>query len=252
MNSGFSLKALIISIVVGTIIIIFFSWASGNQFDTSLFPVLAMLTGFIITGFTIAIISKGITIIEPALGSIIVAGITYFILPSLQIKGFTEITQDSDWIIILMNGVVLTFLGAWLGEMFQHGEIVKEESSSISFNWGWVFAGTVFGILICMIISIIVNLIFGIEPLYFIIPFFAGLFFTGIMVGLKSPGITIMEAGLAGFLTITILTSIVRLTLVTEIEYEYIFGGLILGYIVSMLGGFAGEKIQSGKEKKTN
>jgi hypothetical protein len=70
------------------------------------------------------------------------------------------------------------------------------------------------------------------------------------MVGLKSPGITIKEAGLSGFLTITILISIVRLTLVTEIEFEYIFLGLILGFIVSMLGGIAGEKLQSGKEKK--
>ncbi|MCL5990576.1 MAG: hypothetical protein M1419_00540, partial [Bacteroidetes bacterium] len=172
-----------------------------------------------------------------------------FVLPSLQINGFNDITQDSDWIIILMNGVVLTFLGAWLGEMFQHGEIQMEENKSISFNWSWVFAGTVFGFLVSIIIAVIVNLIVGDEPFYFIIPFFVGLFFTGIMVGLKSPGITIKEAGLSGFITITILTSVVRLTLVTEIEFEYIFLGLVLGYIVAMLGGIVGEKMQSRKEK---
>ncbi|TAL69976.1 MAG: hypothetical protein EPN82_04995 [Bacteroidetes bacterium] len=249
MNSGFNLKSLLVSIVVGIIVVLFFSWASGSRFDTSLFPVLAMLTGFIITGFIIAIITKGVTIIEPALGSIIVASITYFILPTLKIKGFAEINQDSDWIIILMNAVVLTFLGAWLGEMFQHGELTKEDNKALSFNWGWVFAGTIFGILISIIIAIVVNLIVGNEPFYFIIPFFIGLFFTGIMVGLKSPGITIKEAGLSGFLTITILISIVRLTLVTEIEFEYIILGLVLGYVVAMLGGLAGEKIQSGKEK---
>lgn len=250
MSSGFNVKALLVSIIVGTIVVLLFSWASGSQFDKSLFPVLAMLSGFIITGFIIGIITKGITIIEPGLGSIIVASITYFVLPSLQINGFNDITQDSDWIIILMNGVVLTFLGAWLGEMFQHGEIQKEDDKSISFNWGWVFAGTIFGILTCIIIAVIVNLIVGDEPSYFIIPFFVGLFFTGLMVGLKSPGITINEAGLSGFLTITILTSIVRLTLVTEIEFEYIILALVLGYIVAMLGGFAGEKMQSRKEKK--
>jgi hypothetical protein len=250
MSSGFNVKALLVSILVGTIVVLLFSWASGSQFDTSLFPVLAMLSGFIITGFIIGIITKGITIIEPGLGSIIVASITYFVLPSLQIEGFKEISQDTDWIIILMNGVVLTFIGAWLGEMFQHGDLVKDDSKSLSFNWSWVFAGTVFGVSVSIIIAIIIDFIFGHNPFYFMIPFFVNLFFTGIMVGLKSPGVTIKEAGLSGFLTITILISIVRLTLVTEIEFEYIILGLILGYVVAMLGGFAGEKIQSRKEKK--
>ena len=248
MNSGFNVKALFISILVGSILVIFFSWASGSRFDTSLFPVLAMLSGFIITGFIIGIISKGVTILEPGLGSIIVAAVTYFVIPSLNIRGFTDINQDSDWIIILLNSAMLTFLGAWLGEMFQHGEVKKEENAT-SFNWGWVFAGTVFGVVIGIVIAIITYLIVGDKPIYFIIPFFIGLFFTGLMVGLKSPGITVKEAGLSGFLTITILTSIVRLTLVTEIEYVFIFLGLIIGYLVAMLGGIAGEKLQSDEVK---
>jgi hypothetical protein len=247
MATKFSLKTLLVSIITGIVVVIFFSWASGSKFETALFPVLAMLSGFIVTGFLIGIISKGVTIIEPGLGSIIVAGVTFFVIPQMQIQGFMEITYDSDWIIILMNGVILTFIGAWLGEKFQNSENLDEDQEIV--EWSWIVAGTIFGVSLSIIIAIVINLIIGNDPIYFIIPFFIALVVSGYMVGYRSPGVTIKEAGISGFLIITFIFTIVRLTLVSNIEIVYVIGGIILGYIVSTGGGWLGEKMQARKIK---
>jgi hypothetical protein len=110
-------------------------------------------------------------------------------------------------------------------------------------------AGTVFGIVFCIIIGIIVNFIFGNQPIYFIIPFFITLYLSGLLTGLKSTGVTTKEAGISGFLIMTIIFTIVRQTLVTEIEIEYIIGGIVIGYFTSLIGGWSGEKLQSKKAK---
>jgi hypothetical protein len=247
MNSKINFKVLVVSIILGTVFVLSFSWASGMQFETSLFPVLALLMGFILTGFIIGLLSKGITIVEPGLGSIFIAAIAFFAVPAMHIHGFAELTQDSDWIILLLNAVVLTFIGAWLGEMFQHGELKSQEDNKIIIDWSWVVAGTVFGVTVSIIIAVILDLLLGHNPTNFILPFFLGLLFTGFMNGFKSTGITTKEAGISGFLTMTIMITIVRLTLVTEIEIEYLLPGLVLGYLISLLGGFIGEKVQARK-----
>ncbi|MBM2815772.1 MAG: hypothetical protein HW421_2534 [Ignavibacteria bacterium] len=245
MSKTFSIKTLFISIITGIILVVLFSWAAGTRFDTALYPVLALLTGFIVSGFMVGYISKGVTVIEPGLGAIIVACVSFFIIDAMGIKGFAAITQDSDWFIIMMNGVILTFVGAWLGEKFQDDRTQGDIKQVLDLSW--IMAGTLFAVVLSIIIGIVVNFIFGNEPLYFIIPFFVALYFSGLLSGMKSAGVTTKEAGIAGFLTITIIFTIVRVTLVSEIEIEYIIGGLVLGYVTSLIGGWSGERIQRKK-----
>lgn len=245
MKSKFNFSALISSVIIGCIIVILFSWISGRAFANALFPTMALLSGFIITGFVIGIMSKGITILEPGLGAIIVAIVTYLVIPLIDVRGFQGM-WTSDWLIILMNAIVLTFVGAWMGEKFQHGVVESANSSSPGIDWGWIIAGTFMGITVTLILVNILDLILGHNPTHFSIPYFLALFVTGLVVGWKSPGITIKEAGMAGFLTITIDFNIIRLTLINEtgINIWIIIGGLIIGFIVTWIGGWVGEKIQ--------
>ena len=248
MKSSIDLRTLTVSVIVGIIVVLLLSYASGSQVNTALFPVLAMLCGYIITGFTVGIISKGVTIIEPGLGSIMVAAVSFFAIPAMQISGFMEITQDSDWLIILMNAVVLTFIGAWLGEKFQHGDLTAAEIKQTTVDWSWIVAGTVFAIVVSVILTIIVDLIFGQNPSYFTIPFLVSLFLTGLVIALKTPRIAYRDALLSGYLTITILTTIVRLTLVSEIEIEYLLIGLILGLGITLFGAYLGGGMKPNKK----
>jgi len=254
MKSKFHFGALIISVIVGFAIVMLFSRVSGGQYSTPLFPVLALLSGFIVTGFVIGITTKGVTILEPGLGSIIVAILTHLILPSFNLHGFEGIWH-SDWLLIFMNAIVLTFIGSWLGEKFQHGVVESNTGTSLPIDWGWIVAGTMVGLTVSLImlnILVFIYFLLGESPSGFFIPFFIALFCTGILIGWKSPGVTIKEAGIAGFLTITLDLNLARLTLntVDEIGVGYIIAGLSIGFVVTLIGGFLGEQIQSSQEKK--
>ena len=177
MNSKFSFKTLIVSAIVGIIIVLSFSWLSGSRFDEAHYPVIALLAGFVVTGFVVGIISEGITILEPGLGSIIVAIVSYFAISTCKIKGFAEFTQCSDWVILMMNGIVLTFVGAWLGEKFQSDKPVSDNQKPI-LDVSWIIAGTVFGPVIGMALSMqavsmtsasIAQTIFSLVPVFVLV-----------------------------------------------------------------------------------
>ena len=160
MKSKFHIGALIFSVIIGFGIVMLFSRVSGGQYQTPLFPILALLSGFIITGFSIGITTKGVTILEPGLGSIVVAVLTYLVLPLLNLKGFQGIWH-SDWLLIFMNAIILTFIGSWLGEKFQHGVVDSSNNNTISIDWGWIVAGTMVGLTVSLImINILVFIYF--------------------------------------------------------------------------------------------
>lgn len=245
-----NITALLLSIMIGLILVVGFAFTTGDQFATALFPTMAVLSAYIITGFSIGYLSRGVTIIEPGIGSIVISITVFFVIPILQLKGFHGM-WTSDWIIIYMNAIIMTHLGAWLGEKFQHGDLPEEAITKMKIEWGWVFAGTVMGVTVSMLIVNILVLVIGYNPKDYVLPYFISLLITGLVIGWKSPGITIQEAGLGGFLTITIVFNIIRLTLRTEseIELKVIIIGMISGYLVSLLGGFIGEIVQKAFEK---
>jgi len=243
-------KIIAYTLLIGGVITILFSYIMGQQFATALFPTIALLSAFILTGFLVGYLSHGVTFLEPGIGAILLSFALYFIIPALNIRSF-EGVWVSDWIIIFLNGILFTFVGAWLGEKFQDSNLSADHLISDSFDWSWMIAGTLMGIASSMIVVNLLDLILGHNPDYFIIPYFFSIFVTGLIVGWKSPGYTVIEAGLAGLLTITIVLNIARLTLLTDSEMGiwYVVLGIILGFFIAVLGGFAGEKIQGTRAK---
>ena len=248
----FRFKAFFITVFVGLIFSISFILSVGDQFATALFPTTALLAAFIVSGFFVGYFSNGVTFLEPGLGSIITAVILYFFIPVLNLKGFRGM-WDSDWILIFMNAVLLTFAGAWLGEKFENTSLKSDQLLSKSFDWSWMIAGTLMGITSSIIIVLLLDLIFGPDPESFLIPFVLALFITGIIIGWKSPGYTVIEAGIAGFLTLTVLFNILRLTLRTEspVGVWTIIIGLLVGFLEAYFGAAIGEKIQAYQDKKS-
>lgn len=252
MSKKFSFTAFFISVIIGAVLLIAFSWATGPKFSNALFPSMSILAAFMVTGFLTGILSKDITISEPGIGSIVLAVIGVLVIPAMKLKGFEGVTA-SDWLLIMMNGIIFTFLGAWLGEKFQHGVINAPSSDSSEIDWGWIVAGTIFGIGVSLILVILLDLVFGHNPSSFIIPFIIALLLSGLVIGWKSPGVTIIEAGLAGFLTITADLNILRLTIFGDtmsIDLGWLIGALVVGFVTSLAGGFIGEGIQKSKAKK--
>ena len=243
---NFRYRAFFITIFVGLLISSIFMLFVKTEFATALFPTAALLTAFLVTGFFVGFFSNGVTFLEPGLGSIIVAVILYFILPYFEVEGFIGLWK-SDWILIFMNAIIITFAGAWLGEKFEFTALKSDQLLSTTFDWSWMIAGTLMGVASSIIIVLFLDLILGPDPESFLIPFVLALFITGILIGWKSPGYTVIEAGIAGFLTLTFLFNIFRLTLRTEqpIGEWTIIVGLIVGFLETYFGAAIGEKIQS-------
>jgi len=249
----FNIKAFLITIFVGLVITSVFMLFVRTEFATALFPVTALWAAFIVTGFFVGYFSNGVTFLEPGFGSIILAAILFFMLPYFEIDGFYGI-WDSDWLLIYMNAVIFTFAGAWLGEKFENTSLKSDQLLATSFDWSWMIAGTLMGIISSIIIVLLLDLLLGPDPESFLIPFVLALFITGIIIGWKSPGYTVIEAGVAGFLTLTILLNVYRMTLQTEepIGSIAIIVGLMVGFLETYFGGAVGEKIQEYYDKKRN
>lgn len=248
MSAKINTSTLGLSVIVGFIFIAGLAMLSSVFFATALFPTYAMIAGYILTGIVIGYFSKDVTIIEPGLGAIVASFAAAFFISSFELRGLSGL-WTSDWILISMNGVILTFAGAWVGEMFQSGEVVSKATAASKFEWEWIIAGTIVGVLLSLLLVSILVLFLGYKESNYLIPLLIALLGTGYVVGYKSPGVTIVESGLAGFLTITININIVRLTLISESEIDAfsIIGALVVGYLVSLLGGYIGEKVQAKK-----
>lgn len=246
MRRSLQLGSVGISALIGTVLVLGLSYISGSKFATPPFPIMAILSGFIVTGIVAGIISKEKTILEPGIAAIIVSIISAFVLPSFQLKGLMDMNQASFWL-VLANGVIMTFMGAWAGEYIQGEEDTKAETSSI--EWGWIICGGIIGVAVSMLLasSVVVLLGGGFLLSYHLVAFIVGLFCTGMLVGWRSPGITIREAALAGFLTVIIDLDAIMLTLGLENDQlqSLLMFGAAIGVVVALIGGFIGEKIQS-------
>ncbi len=242
----FNLKVFFITIFAGLFLTLSFVLAIGDDFASALFPTVALLSAFLVTGFIIGYLSSGVTFLEPGLGAVILSFILYYVIPVFNLRGFQGI-WDSDWVLIFMNGIIFTFAGAWLGEKWQDATLTSDKLVYKDFDWGWMLAGVLMGITSSMITILIMFIIVGPNPDSFLVPFVLALFITGLTVGLKSPGYTVLEAAIAGFLALTLLFNIFRLTLRTEepIGVWVIIVGLLAAFFESFYGAFLGEKIQA-------
>lgn len=240
--------SVVISALIGIVLVLGLSYISGSKFATPPFPIMAILSGFIVTGIIAGIISKEKTILEPGIAAIIVSIVTAFVLPGFQLKGLVDM-QSASLLLVLANGVLMTFMGAWAGEYIQGEEDVKAETSSI--EWGWIICGGIIGVGVSMLLasSVVVLLGGGFNLSYHLVAFIVGLLCTGTLVGWRSPGVTIREAALAGFLTVIIDLDAIMLTLGLENEElsMLLMYGAAIGIVVALVGGFIGEKIQSKK-----
>jgi hypothetical protein len=76
---------------------------------------------------------------------------------------------------------------------------------------------------------------------------------TGLVVGWRSPGVTIKESAIAGILTAVIILDIFKFTLdpVLPLSLQVcILLSVVIGLIAALIGGVIGEKIQASGSKK--
>jgi hypothetical protein len=264
----FDPTAIIGSFVIGVVFVILFTALTGNIFVKPPFPLLAMVSGFILAGVGYGYLSEGETVMEPALAAILVSIVAYFSIKALNFKAFGGLVESGDFtytmVIAFLNGLLLTFAGAWAGETLQRTYAGAGESV---LDWGWIMTGAILGFAVSLFLTNLVIWLFGalgegpgaafasLNPgnvwvMLFVV--FLGLEATGYVCAFRSPGDTTYEAAIAGLITLVLLIDVFVFTLqggdFRILTYGRMILVLVIGLLASLVGGYIGERVQSRVE----
>lgn len=260
----FDPRAIIGSFFFGVVFVVVFTWMTGNAFGAPTFPLLAMISGFILAGVTYGALSEGETVMEPALAAVLVAVAAYFIIASLGLRAFDPLVNDGAFtytmVVAFLNGLVLTFGGAWAGEMLQR-TYVDDEPPALS--WGWIMTGTILGFAVSLFLVTLVIWLFGLfgnpaaaidAPYAWVMLFvvFLGLQATGYVCAFRSPGDTSYESAIAGLITLILLIDVFVVALggAEILSYGRMVLVLVIGLVASLVGGYIGERKQAQVESE--
>ncbi|PSQ96811.1 MAG: hypothetical protein BRD55_05935 [Bacteroidetes bacterium SW_9_63_38] len=257
----FDPKAILGSFVVGVVFVVLLTWMNGNAFAAPTFPLLAMTSGFILAGVSYGYLSEGETVLEPMLSAVLVAIVSYLIITALNLQCFAGLMDEGTYtymmVISFMNGVILTFAGAWAGEKLER---TYAGSEAAAMEWGWIVAGVILGFAVSLFLANFVVWLFGLfagayaalQPnnawvMLFVV--FLGLQATGYVCAFRSPGDTSYEAAVSGFITLVLLIDVFVFTLAgvagdPVLSYLRIVLVLFVGLLASLVGGYVGERMQ--------
>jgi hypothetical protein len=254
----FDPKAIIGSFLIGVVFVVLFTSMTGSLLGAPIFPLLAMTSGFILAGISYGYLSEGETVMEPALAAILVAVVSYFIIDAINFKAFSGLREEGTFtylmVIAYMNGLILTFAGAWAGEKLER---TYAGSGAPAMEWGWIMAGVILGFAVSLFLANLVIWLFGalagpysaLEPnnawvMLFVV--FLGLQATGYVCAFRSPGDTSYEAAVAGLITLVFLIDVFVFTLAGQsiLSYLRMFLVIFVGLLASLVGGYVGERMQ--------
>jgi hypothetical protein len=253
------------SFAIGLVFVVLFTWLTGTIFGAPTFPLFAMTSGFILAGVAYGYLSEGETVLEPALASILVSVAAYFIIGAMNLQAFQSLEPSAFtylMVISFLNGIVLTFAGAWTGEKLERTYAGSGGGGS-ALEWGWMFAGVVLGLAASLFLTNFVIFLYSLsgDPYAALQPgsvwilllvLFLGLEATGYVCAFRSPGDTSYEALIAGLITIVLLVDVFVFTLGGQDLLSYGRLGIVLlvGLIASVVGGYIGERMQAKVERQ--
>lgn len=215
-------------------------------------PVQAMvlLAGFIATGIIVGYASPGVTIREASVAGGLVALLTIIIL---NLSG-AALGQDMLRNLLLVAlGFGLSWIGAWVGEKLQGSEGHSEEETKRLFTdvqAKWVIVGVILGFMLNVLAVFLLTPLFNVRLDVAFGAFLLSLAVTGFIVAYKSPGVTLKEPAIAGFLAVLLDWSFLEFMLDLYVSGGYLAFGLILGFCLNLFGAWLGEKYQMSLESR--
>lgn len=287
----FDPRAVAGSFALGLVSVTVLPWMSGSVLEPSegqalqaaAIPLLGLVAGFLLTGIGYGYLSTGETVLEPALAAALVSIPAYFILRALRFEAFAPLVEAGAFtyalVLTFLNGLVLTFLGAWVGELLQGTYTGSGESSKrgakggSALAWRWIGAGTVLGLAVSLCLANLTVWLFGAvgppigalelqagEPLNvgtmlvgaMLLVVFLGLGATGYVCAFCSPGETRHAAAIAGVITAVLLIDALAFALGGRPLVSYVRIGqvLVVGLVGTFVGGALGERAQARREEQ--
>lgn len=211
---------------------------------------LVLLAGFIATGAIVGYASPGVTIKEASVAGGLVALLTMIILYVSGAKLGQDMMRN---LLLVVLGFGLSWIGAWVGEKLQGSGGHSEEETKRLFTdvqAKWVIVGVVLGFALNVLAVFILTPIFILRLDVAFGAFLFSLTVTGFIVAYKSPGVTLKEPAIAGFLAVLLDWSFLEFMLELYVSGGYLAFGLILGFCLNLFGAWLGEKYQMSVESR--
>lgn len=250
-SSPLQWKWVIIGVIVGLVIVGVSYFAVAPTFHSPPIQALVMLSGFVVMGIIVGYFSPGVTLREPTIAGALVLLI---MLGLLSIMG-EELTQSIERNVLgLLLGVGMSWMGAWVGEKLQGSEGHEEHETRRLFTdllWKWVIVGVVLGFALNVLLVFVLAPLFKINLNVAFFLFTVSFVLTGFVVGLKSPGVTLKEPALAGFLAVILDWLFLEYGIELTVPGGYLAFGLVLGFFLTLFGAWLGERYQIALEQKT-
>jgi hypothetical protein len=248
-------KWIFIGLFFGLISTVIANDITSSSYPGTIIPaIVGSISGFLIMGIVVGWLSPGVTIKEAVVAGIIMIFVLFIYL---GFSGQLSVIPISYIIIALVIGFLFSLLGGWIGEILQ-GE--TEDKKSPGLQWRWIVVGVIIGFSISALLLLILAPKSSERTIIYLLCI--GFITTGILVGKRSPGVTLIEAAIGGAIT-AILDYILFVFLLSQNIPVYVFFGVgtslsfgtiiivfIIGLVLSLIGGFIGEAIQSRYEKK--
>lgn len=248
-SGGLEWKWIAVGTVAGTALCVSLYLMIAKTFHIPVIPTFMSLLGFVVMGIIVGYKSEGYTLKEPAIGGFI----TLLLVGLILSMGFGFSFTTMEFIAAPIVGLVLGFIGGWVGEQIQvtPEELVKELEADKKggLQWGWIVAGTVIAFIFnaFFVIGGFALLKFGMTGL--LVSLGASFLLAGLLVGYFSPGVTIWEAGIAGVLSVILNAAFLyAFSLLMASESMVVLEEMVGGFLLSLLGGWIGEKLQAFME----
>lgn len=219
-------------------------------FNSTPIQALVLLAGFVASGAIVGYASPGVTIREASVAGGMVALLMIILLYATGAAIGQDLMRN---ILLLVFGFGLSWVGAWVGEKLQGSEGHDEAETKRLFtdvSAKWVIVGVILGFALNVLAVFIVTPLFNVSLDVAFGAFLFSLTVTGFIVAYKSPGVTLKEPAIAGFLAVLLDWSFLEFMLELHVSGGYLAFGLILGFCLNLFGAWLGEKYQMAMEAK--
>ncbi|MBI4417134.1 MAG: hypothetical protein HY563_00050 [Ignavibacteriales bacterium] len=249
-SPGLQWKWVLIGVAVGAAIAATAFLVVLPTFNAPAIQALVLLAGFIATGGIVGYASPGVTIKEASVAGGLVALLAIILLYATGKALGQDMLRN---LLLLALGFGLSWIGAWMGEKLQGSEGHSEEEMKRLFTdvqAKWVIVGVILGFALNVLTVFIFTPIFNVRLDVAFGAFLLSLTVTGFVVAYKSPGVTLKEPAIAGFLAVLLDWSFLEFMLDLHVSGGYLAFGLILGFCLALFGAWLGEKYQMSVENK--
>ena len=243
-------KWVIVGVIVGVAIAGASFFIVIPTFHSTPIQALVLLSGFVVTGAIVGYASPGVTIKEASVAGGLVALLMIILLYATGQALGQDMLRN---LLLLALGFGLSWIGAWVGEKLQGSETPEDEEIKRLFTdvqAKWVVVGVILGFALNVLGVFLVTPLFNTSLSVAFGAFLVSLAVTGFIVAYKSPGVTLKEPAIAGFLAVLLDWSFLEFMIELHVSGGYLAFGLILGFCLNLFGAWLGEKYQMSMEAK--